>query len=82
MRRPYLYYFFLSLGLFPLVPDSWSNHKIGDPRLEELPIWNQCCSDHDCVPQKVKIVGKEGKEKISVEIEGTAVSVSKKKFHP
>jgi hypothetical protein len=82
MRYSIFFIFVLSIGLSPLVPYSWSNHKVGDPALEQLPIWNQCCHDHDCVPQKVKIIGKQGREKISVEIEGTPVSVSKEKFHP
>lgn len=82
MRYSIFFISVLSIGLFPLVPNSWSNHKVGDPTLEQLPIWNQCCHDRDCVPQKVKIIGKQGGEKISVEIEGTPVSVSKKKFHP
>ncbi|SRR5712692_6033632 len=74
--------FLFSLCFFSLVPYSWSNHKVGEPKLEELRIWSRCCEDRDCVPQRVKINGKEGNAKISVEIEEVQVSVSKEKFHP
>ena len=82
MRYLILFSFLFSLCFLSLVPYSWSNHKVGEPKLEELPIWSRCCEDRDCVPQRVKINGKEGNTKISVEIEGVQVSVFKEKFHP
>ena len=57
-------------------------HDVGEPALEQLPIWKNCCAEHDCIAQKVKIRGKEGKEKVSVEIEGTETTVDKGKLSP
>lgn len=61
---------------------SWPSHNVGEPELEEHPVWKRCCADYDCVPQQVKIGGKEGKEKISIEIEGIQTKVDKGKFQP
>jgi hypothetical protein len=56
-------------------------HEVGEPLLEQVPIWKACCSDHDCIPQRVKILGK-GSNKVSVEIEGTETKVEAGKFSP
>lgn len=60
---------------------SWG-HDVGEPALQKLPVWNQCCGDGDCVPQHVRIVGREEDQKIDVEIEGVPTSVDKEKFSP
>jgi hypothetical protein len=64
------------------VSSSAPAHDVGEPILEQLPIWKSCCADHDCIPQKVKIIEKAGKEKVSVEIEGTETKVDKGKLSP
>ena len=71
-----------SLLLILSLCSSMSAHDVGEPMLEELPVWKSCCADHDCVPQKVKIIGREGKEKVSVEIEGSQTKVDKGKLSP
>jgi hypothetical protein len=72
--------FFLSVLL--LVPISSWGHSVGESKLEGLPIWKECCHEQDCISQQVRILGKEGNEKISVRIEGVATSVTKGKFSP
>ncbi len=42
-----------------LVQFSWSAHTVGEPELEKLPIWQQCCEEQDCVPEAVKTTGRE-----------------------
>src|SRR5215471_3719327 len=71
------------LPLLSLVSGSSASlaHEVGEPLLEQVPIWKACCSDHDCVPQRVKILGK-GSNKVSVEIEGTETKVEAGKFSP
>ena len=72
---------FSSSGVL-LPPDSWG-HKVGEPELERLPIWKQCCGDGDCVPQPVKIITKSDTgKKIVVNIEGVEAAVEKDKFTP
>ena len=63
--------------LFPL---SLLGHSVGEPELEKELIWKHCCSDHDCTPQQVNIVGEESNGKVPVEIEHSRTSVSKEKF--
>lgn len=65
-----------------LASSSWSSHGVGERELEEHPIWKKCCADQDCVPQQVKIVGREEAGKISVKIEGVQAMVNKGKLHP
>jgi len=60
---------------------SWA-HDVGEPALQKLPIWSQCCGEGDCVPQRLQIIGKEAGDKISAEIEGVQTSVDKEKFSP
>lgn len=72
----------LWIGALVLVPSSHADHKVGEPRLENLSIWKQCCSDHDCVAQDVQTVRKEKDGNISVRIEGVQTEVSKEKFAP
>jgi len=62
------------------VSSSSPAHDVGEPALEQLPIWKRCCSDHDCVAQRVRIIGNQGDEKVSVEIEGTQTKVDKEKL--
>jgi hypothetical protein len=68
--------------LFFSLPFAAEPHDVEEPALQELPIWKQCCADHDCVAQNVRIVGREGKEKVAVEIEGTETKVDKEKLSP
>ena len=70
--------FVLVLSLLSSAPA----HDVGEPALEQLPIWKSCCADHDCVAQKVKIIGNQGKEKVSVDIDGTQTKVDKEKLSP
>jgi hypothetical protein len=64
-----------------LLPHSWG-HDVGEPGLEEMPIWKQCCGGGDCVFQQLQVRGKESNKKIIVEIEGVQTSVDKEKFSP
>ena len=81
--RPLVHLRVLTLLLLMVSFSSpWAAHNVGERPLEELPIWNNCCGDHDCVPQKVKIIGQEGKAKIPVEIEGVQTKVDKRKLSP
>jgi hypothetical protein len=57
-----------------------SAHDVGEPLLEQHPTWSRCCAGQDCTAQKVKIVGPEVREKVSVEIEGTQTRVDKAKL--
>ena len=70
---------FFLLGLF-FVQFAWSAHMVGEPELEKLPIWQQCCEQQDCVPETVKTMGKENKGMIPVNIDGVNASVGKEKF--
>ena len=72
----------ISLCMLFLVPYSWPDHRVGEPRLEKLRVWEQCCSDRDCFPQKVKIIGTEGNGKIPIEVEEYHTLVKKEKFFP
>lgn len=82
MRR-LVHFSLLSLLLLLLsVSSTWPSHDVGEPKLEQLPIWKHCCDDRDCVSQNVKIIGKQMKEKVSVEIEGIKAKVDKGKFSP
>jgi hypothetical protein len=60
---------------------SWG-HDVGEPELEKLPVWKQCCGDGDCIPQHLRIIGRDPSKKLSVEIEGVQTSVDKEKFSP
>ena len=68
------------LVAFFLVQLSWSAHVVGEPALEKLPIWRQCCEEQDCVPEQVKILGKDNDRMIPVDIEGVNTTVAKEKF--
>lgn len=70
------------VSVFSLIKFSWSDHAVGEHKLEEAPVWNTCCRERDCVPQRVKVKGKEGGGMILVEIEGLRTSVAKEKFSP
>ena len=59
-----------------------SAHDVGEPLLERDPTWSRCCAGQDCTAQRVKIVGQEAREKVSVEIEGTQTKVDKGKLSP
>ena len=59
-----------------------SAHDVGEPLLEQLPIWKNCCGERDCTAQRVRVVGPEAREKVSVEIEGTQTKVDKGKLLP
>ena len=65
-----------------LISSSWADHKVGEPKLENLSIWKECCSEHDCVPQDVQTIRKEKDGNIKVRIEGIQTEVSKEKFSP
>jgi hypothetical protein len=65
-----------------LISSSSADHKVGEPKLENLSIWKQCCSDHDCVPQDVQTIRREKDGNIAVRIEGVPTEVSKEKFSP
>lgn len=83
--RPVCYLLLLSilvsLSLVLVYSHSWG-HPVGEPKLEELPIWKRCCQERDCVPQQVKIIGKAKPKKVWVDIEGVQTSVDKEKFSP
>lgn len=68
--------------LLIVVPSSRADHKVGEPKLENLSIWKQCCSEHDCVPQDVQTIRKEKDGNITIRIEGIQTDVSKEKFSP
>ncbi len=65
-----------------LVHSHSLGHSVGEPKLEKLPIWTRCCQERDCVPQQMKIIGKEKSKKVWVAIEGVQTSVDKEKFSP
>ena len=60
---------------------SWG-HDVGEPALQNLPIWNQCCGDGDCVPENVEFLGKRSDRQLDVEIHGVETYVDKDKFSP
>jgi hypothetical protein len=68
--------------LLIVVPSSRADHKVGEPKLENLSIWKQCCSEHDCVPQDVQTVHKQENGRITIRIEGIQTDVSQEKFSP
>lgn len=70
------------ISVFSRVTLSWSDHPVGEKKLEETPVWNNCCRERDCVPQRVKVTSKESKGMVLVEIEGLRTSVAKEKFSP
>jgi len=60
---------------------SWG-HDVGEPALQKLPVWNQCCGDGDCVPENVQILGKGLDKQLDVEINGVETYVDKDKVSP
>ena len=70
------------VSLLLSVPSTSSAHDVGEPLLEQHPVWKNCCGGQDCTAQRVRIVGQEGREKVSVEIEGTQTKVDKAKLLP
>jgi len=60
---------------------SWG-HDVGEPALQNLPIWNQCCGNGDCVPENVQILGKGSEQKLDVEIQGVETYVDRDKLSP
>jgi len=79
--RHLTYIIFVAFVLSTLGVSSSLGHDVGEPELEKLQIWKQCCAGQDCVPQNVKIFRK-GEEKVAVEIEGTQIKVDKEKLSP
>jgi len=71
----------ISLLMVLSVSFSWPAHNVGEPALEEHPIWRQCCDDHDCVPQQVKVTTRQENGNFSIKIEGVETAVNKEKFH-
>ena len=82
MRRLDCFSFLFFVALLLIMSSTSSAHDVGEPLLERLPIWSRCCGGQDCIAQKVKIVGQEGREKVSVEIEGMQTKVDKAKLSP
>lgn len=74
--------FFIFLSWLLSISSISSAHDVDEPVLERLPIWSRCCGGHDCTPQRVKIIGKEVRDKVAVEIEGTQTKVDKGKLSP
>jgi hypothetical protein len=74
------FYVVFVFAAFFLVQLAWSAHSVGEPALEKLPIWRQCCEEQDCVPEQVKIMGKDNNGMIPVDIEGVKTTVAKEKF--
>jgi hypothetical protein len=81
MRRS-MHFLSILIGTVVLVSSARADHKVGEPKLENLSIWKQCCSEHDCVPQDVQSIRKEKNGNISVRIEGIQTEVSEEKFSP
>jgi hypothetical protein len=72
----------ISAALVLLISRSWG-HDVGEPELEKLPIWQNCCRGRDCTPQQVTIVNKNhNRKKILVNIEGVQTAVDKEVFKP
>ena len=72
---------FVSMSLLAFVHSRIWAHEVGEPLLEQLPIWSRCCNQHDCIPQPVSILRKEEKT-LTVDIAGSHASVDKSKFSP
>ncbi len=80
-------YFFpasvLILITFLCLPSlSWPRHMVGEPELEKSSIWERCCQEQDCVPQRVEMIGNDNRGMILAKIEGVQASVAKEKFYP
>src|SRR5574341_695359 len=72
----------IAAALVLLISRSWG-HDVGEPELEKLPIWQNCCRGRDCTPQKVTIVNKNhNRKRILVNIEGVETAVDKEVFKP
>jgi hypothetical protein len=72
----------ISAALVLLISRSWG-HDVGEPELEKLPIWQNCCRGRDCRPQEVAIVNKNhNPKKVSVKIQGIETAVDKEVFKP
>lgn len=52
---------FVSTSLLAFVHSRIWAHEVGEPLLEQLPIWSRCCNQHDCIPQPVSILRKDEK---------------------
>ncbi len=72
---------FATTSLLAFVHSRIWAHEVGEPLLEQLPIWSRCCNQHDCIPQPVSILRKEEKT-LTVDIAGSQASVDKSKFSP
>ncbi len=81
MRHRLNFTFFVLLLVMISVSSSWPSHSVGEPDLEKDPSWGNCCADQDCVPQQVKIIGKDAAGKISVQVEGVQIKVNGDKLH-
>ena len=72
----------ISAALFLLISHSWG-HDVGEPKLEKLQIWQTCCQDRDCRPQRVAIgIKDQSRKRILVNIEGVETAVDKEVFKP
>ena|SRR5215510_12097135 len=71
-----------ALGGITLMRFHASGHEVGEPELQQLPLWKQCCGEGDCIPQRLRIIAKKPGKKLAVEIEGVQTSVDKEKFSP
>src|SRR5690242_20691881 len=84
MRRHRFIFYLLLMVAIPGAgtPSRSFGHDVGEPALQKLPVWNQCCGDGDCVPENVQILGKGLDKQLDVEINGVETYVDKDKVSP
>ena len=83
-RAPYTFSYrcgWLSQGSLLIAHLNAPAHPVGEPALEQLPIWKQCCNEHDRVPQSVSVIRKE-ENALRVDTAGSQTSIDKYKFSP
>jgi hypothetical protein len=82
-RHRFIFYLLLMVAISGAGTRSRSfGHDVGEPALQKLPIWNQCCGDGDCVPENVQVLGKPSDKQLDVQIHGVETYVDNDKFSP
>ena len=82
-RHCFIFYLLLMVAIPGATTRSRSfGHDVGEPALQNLPIWNRCCGDGDCMPEDVQVLGKGPDKQLDVQIRGVETYVDNNKFSP
>jgi len=75
------FYLFLITSLIILIVPVFSNHPVGEPELEKLQLWLECCRDADCVSMPFERIFVRQDKTLTHTLYESAW-VDNEKFHP